>query len=71
MADGAVVNVNLPIAVIEALVDSGLNMSQFSGNEALKNIDLTMIMNMVKQGAIGNIVEIKSPDGDTVQIFVE
>ena len=70
-ADGAVVNVNLPIAVIEALVDSGLNMSQFSGNEALKNIDLTMIMNMVKQGAIGNIVEIKSPDGDTVQIFVE
>lgn len=70
-ADGDTVRVNLPLAIIEVAIDSGLNMSQVSGNEALKNIDLNKIMDMVKQGAIGNIVEVESADGDTVQIFVE
>ena len=70
-ADGDVARVNLPLAVIEVAIDSGFNISQFSGNEALKNIDLSSIMNMVKQGAIGNLVEVESADGDMVQIFVE
>ncbi len=70
-ADGDTVRVNLPLAIIEVAIDSGLNMSQVSGNEALKNIDLNKIMDMVKQGAIGNIVEVESADGDIVQIFVE
>ncbi len=70
-ANGDVVHVNLPLAIIEVALDSGLNMSQVSGNKALKNIDLNKIMDMVRQGAIGNIVEVASADGDTVQIFVE
>ena len=70
-AKGDVARVNLPLAIIEVAIDSGLNMSQVSGNEALKNIDLGRIMDMVKQGAIGNIVEAESADGDTVQVFVE
>ena len=69
--DGDVARVNLPLAVIEVAIDGGFNISQFSGNEALKNIDLSSIMNMVKQGAIGNLVEVESADGDMVQIFVE
>ena len=69
--NGDVARVNLPLAIIEVALDSGLNISQFSGNEALKNIDLNRIMNMVKQGAIGNLVEVESADGDTIQIFVE
>ena len=55
-ANGDVARVNLPLAIIEVAMDSGLNLSQFSGNEALKNIDLSRIMNMVRQGAIGNLV---------------
>ncbi len=70
-ADGDTVRVNLPLAIIEVAIDSGLNMSQVSGNEALKHIDLNKIMGMVKQGAIGNIVEVESADGDTIRIFVE
>ena len=69
--NGDVVRVNLPLAIIEVALDRGLNMSQFSGNEALKSIDLNRIMDMVRQGAIGNLVEVESADGDTVQIFVE
>ncbi len=70
-ADGDVARVNLPLSLIEVALDSGLNMGQVAGNNALKNIDLNRIMDMVKQGAIGNIVEVESADGDTVQIFVE
>ena len=69
--NGDVARVNLPLAIIEVALDSGLNISQFSGNEALKNIDLNRIMNTVKQGVIGNLVEVESADGDTIQIFVE
>ena len=69
--NGDVARVNLPLAIIEVALDSGLNISQFAGNEALKNIDLNRIMNTVKQGVIGNLVEVESADGDTIQIFVE
>lgn len=70
-ANGDVARVNLPLAIIEVAMDSGLNLSQFSGNEALKNIDLSRIMNMVRQGAIGNLVEVEDADGDRAQVFVE
>ncbi len=69
--DGDMVRINLPLAIIEVALDSGLNMSQLSSNDALKNIDLNRIMNLVKQGAIGNLMEVESSDGDRVQIFVE
>ena len=70
-ADGDKVRVNLPLAIIEVALDSGMTMSQVSGNDALKNIDLNRIMDMVRQGAIGNLVEVESAGGDTVQVFVE
>ncbi len=69
--NGDVVRVNLPLSVIKVVIDSGLNMSRLSGNEALKNIDLNMIFNMVQQGAVGNIVDIEDKNGDTIQLFVE
>ncbi len=70
-AGGDTARISLPLAILEVAIDSGLNMAQVSGNEALQNIDLNRIMDMVKQGAIGNLVEVESADGDTVQIFVE
>lgn len=69
--DGNVVRINLPLAIIEVAIDSGLNMSQVSGNATLKNIDLNRIMDMARQGAIGNIVEVESSDRDIVRIFIE
>ena len=46
-------------------------MPQISGNAALKNIDWMQIMELVRHGAMGNLVEVESADGDTVRIFVE
>ncbi|MBR2422947.1 MAG: helix-turn-helix transcriptional regulator [Oscillospiraceae bacterium] len=70
-ADGDRVRVNLPMALVQVALEMGMEMPQISGNTALKSIDLAQIVELVRQGAIGNLVEAESSDGDTVRIFVE
>ena len=70
-ADGDKVRINLPMALVQVAMEMDVEMPQISGKEALKNIDLNQIMELVRQGAIGNLVEVESSDGDIVRIFVE
>ena len=70
-SDGDKVRINLPMALVQVAMEMDVEMPQISGKEALKNIDLNQIMELVRQGAIGNLVEVESADGDTVRIFVE
>ena len=70
-ADGDHVRVNLPMALVQVAMEMGMEMPQISGNAALKNIDLAQILAMAQQGAIGNLVEVESSDGNVVRIFVE
>lgn len=70
-ADGDRVRVNLPLSLVEIAMEMGMEMPQINGNEALKGIDLKKILELVRQGLIGNLVEVDSADGDTVRIFVE
>jgi len=70
-ADGDRVRVNLPLALMEAALEMGLEMPQLAGSDALKGIDFANLLQLVQQGAIGNLVEVDSADGDTVRIFVE
>ena len=66
------VRVNIPLSLVKVGVDAGLNIAQVAGgNEALRNIDLGKILELVEQGVIGNLVEVESAEGDTVRIFVE
>ena len=69
--DGDKVRVNLPLALLQLALDTGMVLPQISGNDALKNIDLHQVLELVRHGAIGNLVEVESADGDTVRIFVE
>ena len=70
-ARGDKVRVNLPMGLVQIALETGMEMPQISGNDALKNIDLRKIMDMVSQGAVGNLIEVDSAEGDTVRIFVE
>ena len=70
-SDGDKVRINLPMALVQVAMEMDVEMPQISGKEALKNIDLNQIMELVRQGAIGNLIEVESADGDTVSIFVE
>ena len=68
---GDKVRVNLPMSLVQVALDMGLELPQLSGNEALKNIDLQQIVNLVRHGAVGNLVGVETSDGVTVHIFVE
>ena len=70
-ADGDKVRVNLPMALVQLAMKMGMEMPQVSGNDALKDIDWAQVMDLVRHGAMGNLVEVESADGDIVRIFVE
>ena len=70
-AEGDKVRVNLPLSLVQVCLEMGVQMPQINGNEALKNIDLAQIVQLVQHGAVGNLVEVESADGDVVRIFVE
>ncbi len=65
------VRVNLPMPLVQAALEIGLEMPQFNGNDALKNVDLSQILLLVQQGAMGCLVEMDSSSGDKVRIYVE
>ena len=69
--DGDKVRVNLPMALVQLAMEMGMEMPQISGNDALKGIDWVQVMDLVRHGAMGNLVEVESADGDIVRIFVE
>ena len=70
-SDGDKVRVNLPMALVQLALEMGMELPQLSGNDILKGIDLAQVMDLVRQGAMGNLVEVESADGDIVRIFVE
>lgn len=75
-ADGDKVRMNLPMALIEAALEMGMNSGtggsiMVGGVDLAKNIDFSKIMELVRQGLVGNLLEVESADGDIVRIFVE
>ena len=72
--DGDKVNLNLPLSVAEILLkNGGIVIGDDKNNKlgALKGIDFEQILSLVKEGAVGKLVDIESADGDTVEIWVE
>ena len=69
--EGDKVRINLPVPLIQAAIEMGLDISEVSGNNNLKNIDFTKILEMAKKGAVGNLIEVESAEGDKVNIFIE
>lgn len=69
--DGDKVNINLPLALVKVFVNSGMEIPQINGNDALKNIDFNQILSLCEQGLLGKIVDVQSADGDIVEIWVE
>ncbi len=72
-AQGDKMRVNLPLALVQLAVDAGMSIPEISGYESLnlRNIDLNQVMDLVRQGVIGNLMEMESAAGDTIRIFVE
>ena len=73
-ADGDKVKVNLPMSLVKVGLELGIDIApNYTGGklDALRNLDLTKIMDLAERGVIGKLVEVESADGDTVEIVVE
>lgn len=70
-AEGDRIRVNLPMALVEIAMEIGMEMPQINGNDALKGIDMKKVLEMVRLGFVGNLVEVDSAEGDRIRIFVE
>ena len=65
------VAINFPIALGEILLGTYIKLGLKNESEALKDIDFKKIFELVKQGVIGELVNIESKDGSRVIIKVE
>ena len=65
------VSINFPIALGEILLGTYIKLGLKNESEALKDIDFKKIFELVKQGVIGELVNIESKDGSRVIIKVE
>lgn len=70
--DGDKVRVNLPMSLVKIGLEMGVDLSASVGStDALKQLDLSKIMELAERGAIGKIVEVESADGDYIEVVVE
>lgn len=71
-AQGDKVRVNLPLSLVKVGLEMGVDISgSINGVEALKNVDMSKLIDLVERGLMGKLVEVESADGDTVEIVVE
>ncbi|MGL4608009.1 MAG: helix-turn-helix domain-containing protein [Eubacteriaceae bacterium] len=69
--EGDIVNINLPLCLVKVGLDIGMQIPEFSGNESLKSIDFEAILLAAESGVIGKLMDIKSSEGDIVEITIE
>ena len=70
-SDGDIVKLNLPLSLVKAALEIGMQMPQISGNKALKDIDFNAILLAAESGVIGKLLEVKSAGNDVVEIVIE
>ncbi|WP_461614117.1 SHOCT-like domain-containing protein [Clostridium sp. Marseille-QA1073] len=61
------VNMSIPLKVIKAFGNSIKNIPQLQEN----GVDVGAIMEAIDSGIEGTIVDIKSENGDTVEVYIE
>lgn len=66
------IDVNIPVSLIEVGLKLGtqFGLKDSIGGEKLKDIDFAKIIEAIKQGARGKLVDVKTSD-TTVEIYVE
>lgn len=71
-SDGDKVRVNVPMTLVQVCMEVGMDtVPGITGNDAMKNVDLHRIWELVRQGAIGKLVEVETGDGDIIEVVVE
>ena len=65
-----IVNVNIPIKFLKA-IGNAVNNIKIPGISDADGIDIKMIMEAIDSGLDGKIVDVKSSNGDIVEVYIE
>ena len=74
VVDGnTVVNVNVPVALIEVLLKNKSFSEHISigKNKAFDAVDFQQIMDLISLGVIGKLIEVETSDDERVEVWVE
>lgn len=64
------VNINIPVNFLKA-IGSAVNSIKIPGVSEQEGVDIAMIMDAIDSGLEGKIVDVKSGNGDLVEIVIE
>ncbi len=70
-ANGDDIKVNLPYLLVKELINVGKNISGLFAGVDLSGVDFESIFRMVEMGVIGEIVTVKTQNGDDIRVVVE
>ena len=65
------IKVNLPYLLVKELINVGKNISGVFSGVDLSGVDFESIFRMVEMGVIGEIVTVKTQNGDNIRVVVE
>lgn len=69
---GDKIRVNLPMGLVELGFQMGMATPEIGiDSEMLRNIDFAKILEAAHNGAVGNLVDVESADGDVVRLYVD
>lgn len=69
-ADGDDVNINVPIKFVKGVLKS-VGKINIGGEGGLDKVDPQLISEAIDGNLVGKIVDIKSGDGDIVEVYIE
>lgn len=72
-AGGDDVKVQIPIPVIQTLINIGLGIPELSNMAGLnlKQIDLKQLFHLINSGTVGELIRVDTENGDIIRIVVE
>lgn len=65
------VHINIPVKFIKTVGTAIKRIPKIEGVEGIEDIDLQAILDAVSNGLDGKIVDVKSENGDSVEVVVE
>ncbi len=70
-SNGDIIKMNVPLCLLKASLEIGSHFIEFAGNDTLKNIDYKSVLLAAESGVIGKLLEVRSVNGDIVEIVIE
>lgn len=68
--EGDRVRFDLPMEILEQMLDMGMELPKIQGTGLMKDLDLEELVRRIRQGAEGKLMDVRSDDGDRVQVKV-